>query len=425
MKSLKKITLLMLATVILSVVINSHYRSIQETLHEGISWVWKQNETVGEALYDTNAFLFNGDAFDHERRIKDYIYSSFPSVVMINVFPNEQSQNNPLVQRKAGRGTGFFVSVDDESATIMTNYHVIEGYIGSENLLDLKINTAIDMWVYEATIIGYDIVADIALIKILKKDNEKWEALEFADPEEISEGDPVVVIGHGMSLPWNSTQGIVTYDGRFGQRPYSLMLQVDAVINQGNSGGPVIGTDRKVYGVAQSILSPGRAIPGWDGVGLAVGSRQAKRSMDYILSDAYAEKGYVPYSDLLFNTKNFEIESVIDTKRKDRHMSYFNILEPDLDVKAPTMEVEPVKLNAGQIAGMQEGDIILELNGKSVYTAFKIFIETMYAIPGDTATIKVLRGEEELEFTLVYQETDFQKLKKSIEDRNKLQRSGK
>ena len=425
MKSLKKITLLMLATVILSVVINSHYRSIQETLHEGISWVWKQNETVGEALYDTNAFLFNGDAFDHERKIKDYIYSSFPSVVMINVFPNEQSQNNPLVQRKSGRGTGFFVSVDDESATIMTNYHVIEGYIGSENLLDLKINTAIDMWVYEATIIGYDIVADIALIKILKKDNEKWEALEFADPEEISEGDPVVVIGHGMSLPWNSTQGIVTYDGRFGQRPYSLMLQVDAVINQGNSGGPVIGTDRKVYGVAQSILSPGRAIPGWDGVGLAVGSRQAKRSMDYILSDAYAEKGYVPYSDLLFNTKNFEIESVIDTKRKDRHMSYFNILEPDLDVKAPTMEVEPVKLNAGQIAGMQEGDIILELNGKSVYTAFKIFIETMYAIPGDTATIKVLRGEEELEFTLVYQETDFQKLKKSIEDRNKLQRSGK
>ena len=425
MKSLKKITLLMLATVILSVVINSHYRSIQETLHEGISWVWKQNETVGEALYDTNAFLFNGDAFDHERKIKDYIYSSFPSVVMINVFPNEQSQNNPLVQRKSGRGTGFFVSVDDESATIMTNYHVIEGYIGSENLLDLKINTAIDMWVYEATIIGYDIVADIALIKILKKDNEKWEALEFADPEEISEGDPVVVIGHGMSLPWNSTQGIVTYDGRFGQRPYSLMLQVDAVINQGNSGGPVIGTDRKVYGVAQSILSPGRSIPGWDGVGLAVGSRQAKRSMDYILSDAYAEKGYVPYSDLLFNTKNFEIESVIDTKRKDRHMSYFNILEPDLDVKAPTMEVEPVKLNAGQIAGMQEGDIILELNGKSVYTAFKIFIETMYAIPGDTATIKVLRGEEELEFTLVYQETDFQKLKKSIEDRNKLQRSGK
>ena len=179
MRNLKRVGILLLATVVINVVINAHYRNIQETIHEGISWVWKKNKPVAEAIYDVNAFLFNGDSFDHERRIKDYIYSSFPSVVMINVFPNEQSQNNPLVQRKAGRGTGFFVSVDDESATIMTNYHVIEGYIGSENLLDLKINTAIDMWVYEATIIGYDIVADIALIKILKKDFKKNKCKKF------------------------------------------------------------------------------------------------------------------------------------------------------------------------------------------------------------------------------------------------------
>jgi serine protease Do len=413
----------MLATVTLSVVINAHYRSIQETLHEGISWVWKKNETVGQAVYDVNAFLLNGDAFDHERRIKDYIYSSFPSVVMINVFPNERSQSNPLVQRKSGRGTGFFVSVDDESATIMTNYHVIDSYLGSEDLLDLKINTATDMWVYEATIIGYDIVADIALIKIFKQDNEKWEALEFADPEDISEGDPVVVIGHGMSLPWASTTGIVTYDGRFGQRPWSLMMQVDAIINQGNSGGPVIGAGQKVYGVAQSILSPGRAIPGWDGVGLAVGARQAKRSMDYILSDAYAEKGYVPYTDLLFNTKNFELESVVKTTRKDRHMSYFTIVESTSQVQAPNMETPPPIINAGQLAGLEEGDIIIELNGKSIYSAFTLFIEAMYALPGDTAVVKVLRGEEEIEFNLVYQETDFKKLEEAINERNELQRS--
>ena len=286
MKKFKKALLLMLATVMISVIVNAHYRSIQETIHEGISWVWKKNKPVGEAIYDVNAFLFNGDSFDHERRIKDYIYSSYPSVVMVNVFPKESAMNNPLVQRKAGRGTGFFVATDDTSATIMTNYHVIEGYLGAEAVLNLKVNTAMDMWTYEAEIIGYDIVADIALIKINKQDSEEWEALEFADYEDISEGDPVVVIGHGMSMPWNSTQGIVTYDGRFGQRPWSLMLQVDAVINQGNSGGPVIGEDAKVYGVAQSILSPGRGTPGWDGVGLAVGARQAKRSMDYILSDA-------------------------------------------------------------------------------------------------------------------------------------------
>ncbi len=416
MKKFKNALLLMLATVMVSVIINAHYRSIQETIHEGISWVWKKNKPVGEAIYDVNAFLFNGAGFDHERRIKDYIYSSYPSVVMVNVFPKESAQSNPLVQRKAGRGTGFFVATDDTSATIMTNYHVIEGYLGSEEVLNLKVNTAMDMWMYDAEIIGYDQVSDIAILKITKQDSEEWEALEFADYKDISEGDPVVVIGHGMSMPWNSTQGIVTYDGRFGQRPYSLMLQVDAVINQGNSGGPVIGEDAKVVGVAQSILSPARQIPGWDGVGLAVGVRQAKRSMDYILSDTYAEKGYVPYVDLLFNSKNFEIEDVVDIKRKDRHMSYFVNPEP-AGVQAPEMEAPPVKLNAGQIAGMQEGDIILELNGESVYTAFKIFVETMYALPGDTVIIKVLRGEEELEFTLTYIETDFDELIKLVNSR--------
>jgi len=413
--------LLMLATVIVSVMVNAHYRSIQETLHEGISWVWQKHKPTGQAIYDVNAFLFNGNAFDHERRIKDYIYSTYPSVVMVSVFPKESSQSNPLVQRKSGRGTGFFVATDDTSATIMTNYHVIDGYLGSEDLLELKINTAMDMWMYDAEIIGYDQVADIAILKITKQDNEEWEALEFADYKDISEGDPVVVVGHGMSMPWTSTQGIVTYDGRFGQRPYSLMLQVDAVINQGNSGGPIIGDDALVIGVAQSILSPSRQIPGWDGVGLAVGIRQAKRSMDYILSDAYAEKGYVPYVDLLFNSKNFEIGDVVDTKRKDRHMSYFINPEP-AGVQAPDMEAPPVKLNAGQIAGMQEGDIILEYNGENVYTAFKIFVETMYALPGDTVVIKVLRGEEELEFTLTYIETDFDKLIELVNSRQQAYR---
>ncbi len=425
MKNIKQAMLPMLMAVIVSVMVNAHYRSIQESLHEGISWVWKKNKTIGEAIYQTNAFLFNGDGFDHERKIKDYIYSSYPSVVMINVFPTEEASANPLVQRKSGRGTGFFVSVDDESAIVMTNYHVIESYLGSEDLLELKINTATDMWMYDVEIVGYDIVADIALVKILKQDNEQWEALEFADHEDISEGDPIVIVGHGMSMPWNSTQGIVTYDGRFGQRPWSLMMQVDAVINQGNSGGPVIGEDAKVYGVAQAILSPGRSIPAWDGVGLAIGARQAVRSMEYILSDEYAEKGYVPYVDLLFTTKNFELEDVVDTERKDRHMSYFNIPEPESNAKAPTMEVEPVKLNAGQIAGLQQGDVILELDGKSIYSAFTMFIEAMYAFPGQVAVVKVLRGDEELEFELIYQETDFEKLSKMIEDRNNLRRSGK
>jgi len=297
----------------------------------------------------------------------------------------------------------------------MTNYHVVDAYVENPETMQITVNTAIDMWTYDVEeVVGYDIVADLAIVKILKKDNETWEALEFADYNDISEGDPVVVIGHGMSLPWNSTQGIVTYDGRFGQRPYSLMLQVDAIINQGNSGGPVIGEDVKVYGVAQSILSPGRAIPGWDGVGLAVGARQAVRSMDYILSNEYADKGYVPYVDMLFMTKNFKYEEIKETKRDDRYMSYVSHEVPELN--APEMIADVTrKLSAGEAAGIENGDIIMEINGKKIRSSFSIFIAAMYALPGDEAVVKVKRGETELEFTLIYQETDWKKLQRSVE----------
>ena len=411
----KRVVILLLAAVVINTVINSHYRSIQETIHEGIAWVWKKNKPIGEAIYNVNAWVLNGDSFDHERRIKDYIYSSFPSVVMISVYPNENNSGNGSAQKLSGRGTGFFIEVTDEHALIMTNHHVAESYIDYPDKMKMTVNTAIDMWTYEnAEVVGYDIVADIAILKILKKDNEEWEALEFADYKDISEGDPVVVIGHGMSLPWNSTQGIVTYDGRLGQRPYSMMMQVDAVINQGNSGGPVIGEDRKVYGVAQSILSPARQIPGWDGVGLAVGARQAVRSMEYILSDAYAEKGYVPYVDLLFLTKNFEYEDVKDIERKDRYMSYVNYDVPVNSVQAPVFAEKPKIIYAGEEAGLEQGDIILELNGKRVRSSFMLFAEALHALPGDIAIVKVRRGEEELEFTLTYKETDWKTLESLV-----------
>ena len=415
MRNLKRVGILLLATVVINVVINAHYRNIQETIHDGIAWVWKKNKPIGEAIYDVNAFLFNGDAFDHERKIKDYIYSAFPSVVMMSVYPNKENEMNQAAGRLSGRGTGFFIEVTDEHALVMTNYHVVDAYVENPETMQITVNTAIDMWTYDVEeVVGYDIVADLAIVKILKKDNETWEALEFADYNDISEGDPVVVIGHGMSLPWNSTQGIVTYDGRFGQRPYSLMLQVDAIINQGNSGGPVIGEDVKVYGVAQSILSPGRAIPGWDGVGLAVGARQAVRSMDYILSNEYADKGYVPYVDMLFMTKNFKYEEIKETKRDDRYMSYVSHEVPELN--APEMIADVArKLSAGEAAGIENGDIIMEINGKKIRSSFSIFIAAMYALPGDEAVVKVKRGETELEFTLIYQETDWKKLQRSVE----------
>jgi len=386
--------------ILTSVVISAHYRSIQEVIHSGIAVVWAQNEDLGRALYNANDFILNGAGFDHERRIKDTIFSSFDSVVMINVYPTDENKSNQAISRLSGRGTGFFVKVDEDTALIMTNHHVVDSYINNPSVMQIGVNTAIDMWSYKATLVGSDPIADIAIIKISKQDNEDWTALEFADYKDISEGDPVVVIGHGMGMPWNNTQGIVTYDGRYGQRPYALMIQTDAVINQGNSGGPMLGMDGKVIGIAQSILSPGRKIPGWDGVGLAVHSRQAVRTYNYIMSDNYAEKGYVPYNEFAIVARNVELDKVKHIAKKDRYLAYIDYTDLP-NGAAPS---------AGQIAGLLQGDILLELNGEKLFSTWKLMIDAVYALPGDVMTIKVLRGTQELTIEVTYRETDYTKL---------------
>ena len=362
------------AIILASTIINANYRPIQEKIHVGINWVYKQNNPLGDALYAVNKAVFNGASFDIERQTKHAIYSGFSNVVMIRV-----TSTNPQVQM-GGTGSGFIVQIEGNDAWIMTNHHVIAEESRDPEGWKISVNTAMDMWTYDATLVGVDEISDIAIIKITKQDNEEWEAVEFDD--EAGVGDPVTILGHGMSLPWTSTSGIISYKDRYGTRPYSLMLQVDAVINQGNSGGPVMSSDGKVVGVAQSILSPGRQIPGWDGVGMAVSAAQAQRSMNYIMSPQYIAKGYVPYAEYPLSMATFELKDVVDIDDEDRHYAYIDYPENSQDT------------TVGELAGLLQGDILLEINGEPARSSWIVLKKTVMAFPGDEWDIKVLRGED-------------------------------
>lgn len=390
---------------ILSTVVNSYYREIQEKIHEGIGYVFKKNETIGEAIYEVNAFLFNGDSFDQERRAKETIYDNFDKVVVLSVFAPDQPELNGM----SGRGTGFIIDVDDKSATIVTNHHVIDAYLKQPSVFKVNVQTAMQMWSYEAEVIGHDIVTDVAVIKIYKKEDEDWEAIEWGTKDDYSIGTPVVVIGHGMSMSWTSTQGHVVYRDRFGMRPYNLMLQVDAVINQGNSGGPVFNDRGQVIGVAQSIYSPGRPIPGWDGVGMAVSVEQVRRSVDFILSPQYHAKGYVPYAEFPFSLGSFLFDEIKHIPAEDRHYAYFNYTNANPENPK----------TVGELAGFEQGDILLEVNGKEVKTSFTVLRETLKSFPGDVWEVKVLRGEKEIVKEIALSEFSIEKLREIINQREK------
>lgn len=388
-----------LSIVLATVIITANYRPIQEKIHDGIYWITKKNTKLGEALFEINKAIFNGTEFDLERSTKNSIYNAFSNTVMVSTMHKEPSRTNP-----GGTGTGFFVKIEDNEAWILTNHHVVaDAWEDNENWT-VTVFTALDMWSYKATIVGVDEVVDVAIIKISKLEDEKWEAVEWEDPKNIGPGNPVTVVGHGMSMPWSSTAGIVTYSGRFGTRPYNLMLQVDAVINQGNSGGPIFGSNGKVYGVSQSILSPARSIPGWDGVGLAVSSEQAQRSMNYIMSPEYVSKGYVPYSEYPFSLGTFKFEDVKDIKKEDRHFAYIDYSNKNED--------EPNTL--GEDAGLLQGDIILDIDGENIYSSWKILRKTILSMPGDIWNVKVKRGDEELTFTISLREMDRNELLKQF-----------
>jgi len=259
-----------------------------------------------------------------------------------------------------------------------------------------------------------DPVADVALIGIRKKDNEEWEALEFVEDSstDISEGDPIVVIGHGMSLPYTASSGHINYVNRFGTGIYTLHLQIDAVVNQGNSGGPVITTDGKVAGIVVSILSPGRQIPGWDGVGLAVTSEISQRAINYIFDNHKEGETveWVPYAEMPYSFKTFTYDELkengqLELDKKDRKMVYAHM---DDNEEGSAYE-----------AGLRTGDIILELNGDEVRSPLQMIKSAIISLPGDEFTFKVRRGDEELEFTFVLPEKDEKEMRSWLSQRNK------
>lgn len=385
-------TFTFVSIVLASTIINSYYRPIQENIHQGIIWVSEQNETVGDFLYEANGFVFNGKAFDNERKAKFNIYSSFNHVVTVTTMGA-----NPALG--GGRGTGWFYEVTDAHALVVTNHHVIDAALNDESM-KLTVHTAMDMWDYPVEVIGYDEVSDIAVLKISKQDDESWEAMQIADPEQIGMGDPVVIVGHGMGQAYTATQGTVTYKDRYGSRPYNLMLQVDAVINQGNSGGPVTNLDGEVVGVAQSILSPGRQIPGWDGIGMAVSVEQFTRSIDYILSSQYKTNQYVPYAEFPFSLGTRSLEEVKDVDREDRHYVYVDYSE----------QKETNTKTVGELAGLQQGDTIVSINGKNIRSSFVILKMTINAFPGDTWKVVVLRDGKEVEVDVTLREMEHKKL---------------
>ena len=192
----------------------------------------------------------------------------------------EQQQKHP--QKVTSLGSGFII---DPSGYVVTNNHVVDG------AKDIEV-TLTDGSAYPAKVIGTDAKTDLALLKVAAK--KPLPYVPFGDSEKMRIGDWVMAVGNPFGLGGTVTAGIVSARGRdIHEGPYDDFLQIDAAINQGNSGGPTFSTDGSVIGINTAIFSPSG---GSVGIGFAIPSNLAKPIIAELKDQGHIDRGWLGVS---------------------------------------------------------------------------------------------------------------------------------
>jgi len=255
-------------------------------------------------------------------------------------------------QQATGEGAGV---VYDTKGDILTDEHVVA------NATSVTVNFQ-DGRKASAKVLGTDPSTDVAVIKVNASTSE-LHPIPFANSSEAQVGDPVVAIGSPFSLPETTTAGIVSAVGRSIQAPnqYTItgVIQTDAAINPGNSGGPLLDANGHVLGLNDQIQTNSGSSAG---VGFAVPSNTAARIADNIIAGRSVKHSYV----------GVELSSASSSGG------------------APVQTVQPG--SPAQSVGLQPGDVVTAINGKSIASTQQ-FIETVDNFsPGQKITLTVNRN---------------------------------
>lgn len=260
-----------------------------------------------------------------------------------------------------GAGSGIIVSSD---GYIVTNYHVIHDVIAVK--VDLPNGES-----YDADIVGWDVVTDLAVLKIEPKSS--LPVVEWGNSDSMRVGDWVVALGNALSLKGGPTVtlGIISALGRtVPTERGSLyhMIQTDAAINKGNSGGPLVSLDGKVIGISTAMLGQAQ------GIGFAVSSETA---LPVIAS-------LIEHGEVVRPSMEVSVEDV--TPAISNRLG--------LNVKEGVIITRIAQRGAAFNAGLQVGDVVTDLDGiptKSVSD----FLTLLWSYEvGDSVEVSYLRSNK-------------------------------
>jgi serine protease Do len=268
----------------------------------------------------------------------------------------------PGQQRRSAevRGSGFIVAAD---GTVVTNNHVVKDATSVSVTLD-------DGTTHQAKVIGRDPRTDIAVLKI--DATRPLPFITLGNSRDVKPGEWVVAMGNPFGLGGSVTAGIVSAVSRdIGAGPYDQFIQVDAPINQGNSGGPLFTQDGKVIGMNTAIFSP---TGGSVGIGFAIPSDLIRTVTTQLAQNGHVTRGYV----------GVETQPVTASMAQALHLRDNN--------GALLASVQPDSPAAR--AGLEPGDVIQAVNGQKIANPRELALNIAAIKPGDKADVQVVREGE-------------------------------
>ncbi|MBS0409701.1 MAG: Do family serine endopeptidase [Proteobacteria bacterium] len=261
----------------------------------------------------------------------------------------------PKGQRALSAGSGFFISPD---GYIVTNNHVVE------NAEDIKVVMK-DGKELKGTIVGRDEGTDLAVIKV---EGHNFAYVDFENNARPRVGDWVLAVGNPFSLGSTATAGIVSAYGRDIGETFVDYIQIDAPINRGNSGGPTFDTYGRVIGVNTAIFSPSG---GSVGIGFAIPADVADNITKQLIAGGKITRGYIGAT--IQNLSDEMADSWGLSGRKGAVVA-------DLVPNGPASR-----------GGLQQGDVVVAVNGHNVSTSSEMTREVAKAHAGDVLHLDVYR----------------------------------
>jgi len=284
--------------------------------------------------------------------------------------PNQQFESEPRVMQ--GQGSGFFINKD---GYIVTNNHVVDG----ADAVRIRLANGEE---YDAEVIGADLLTDLAVIKVEPLPNQPF--VEFADDVNLRVGDWVLAVGNPFGLGGSVTSGIVSaIGGQNRENQYIDFIQIDAPINRGNSGGPTFDLKGRVVGVNSAIYSPNG---GSVGIGFAIPARTAKETVAQLIANGSVTRGWL---GIQLQEVTTELAAALGLKEA-----------------AGVLVAEVLDGAPAEAAGLQDGDVILEIGGDDIAGTNELSrIVAAYA-PGETIKMKILRDGRERNLSVKLGERD-------------------